>query len=242
MELKDFGEYIHKDSDYLERERLKKQEIAERYKFDNYDDFRKTVKWLNHYSYYKHKLNTGECIGVAMFDLCNTIENPKIDSYDLENYIGGRFDYMSQKIGKHVDEIHKIERRIKIFFNFDDNYPESKELIRRFLNDEKNISDFVDALVIGNIAEDLMELDISYTMEYHKACGMSLHDQSLSLYNFYNDLYDYVFSNTKDIVEKNFTDTGNIIKFIEDEETKLRMERDLNNCNNELPKQKVFRR
>ena len=71
---------------------------------------------------------------------------------------------------------------------------------------------------------------------------MSLHDQSLSLYNFYNDLYDYVFSNTKDIVEKNFTDTDNIFKYIEEEEKRLCIKRNLNNCNNELPKQKVFRR
>ena len=242
MELKDFGEYIHKDSDYLARENRKKQELAEKYKFDNYDDFKKTVKWLNDYSYYKHKMNTQERVGIQMAEIWRMVDNPEIVTYELENYVGGRFDYKSLKIGKYVDKIHDIEKRIKLFYNFDYNYPESKELIRSFLNDEKNINDFVDALILGNIAEDLIGLEVFYTMEYHKASGMSLHDQSLSLYNFYNDLSDYIFSNTKDIVENNYVDTDNIFKYIEEEEKRLRTKRDLNNCNNNLPKQKVFRR
>ncbi len=243
--FKDYSGYVHKDSDYLERENRKKQEIAKKYKFDNYDDFRKTVKWLNDYSYYKHKMNARERVGTQMAEIWRMVDNPEKVPYQLENYVGGRIDYKSLKIGKYVDKIHDIEKRIKIFFDFDYNYPESKELISNFLKDEKNISDFVDTLVLGNIAEDLMGLEVFYTMEYHKACGMSLHDQSLSLYNFYNDLSDYIFSNTKDIVEKNFADTGNIIKFIEEEEKRLRMEQDLKESiieteNKDLPKQKVL--
>ena len=243
--FKDYFGYSHKDKHYLEREKSKKQEIAQRYKFDNYDKFRETVKWLNKYSYYKHRMNVRERVGTDMSEIWRMVDNPEIVPYQLENYVGGRIDYKSLKIGKYVDKIHDIEKRIKIFFDFDYNYPESKELISNFLKDEKNISDFVDALVLGNIAEDLMGLEVFYAMEYHKACGMSLHDQSLSLYNFYNDLSDYIFSNTKDIVEKNFADTGNIIKFIEEEEKRLRMERDLKGStietdNKDLPKQKVL--
>ena len=136
---------------------------------------------------------------------------------------------------KRIDEINEKLDKLK----------EKEQKLRNDWEDEKNISDFVDALVLGNIAEDLMGLEVLYTMEYHKACGMSLHDQSLSLYNFYNDLSDYIFSNTKDIVEKNFADTGNIIKFIEEEEKRLCMERDLKEStsetnNEDLPKQKVL--
>ena len=246
MELKDFGEYIHKDSDYLERKKLKKQEIAERYKFDNYDKFREKVKILNEYVKVKHRMNARERVGIQMAEIWVMVDHPEIVTYELEKYVGEEYDYKSLKIGKYVDKIHDIEQRIKIFFDFDRNYLESKKLISNFLKDEKNISAFVDALILGKIAEDLMKLEVFYSMEFHKACNNNIKkpffDEALTLYNFYNDLSDYIFSNTKDIVEKNYEDTGKIIKFIEDEETKLRMERDLNNCNNELPKQKVFRR
>ena len=243
-----FG-HVHKDKDYLEREKLKKHEIAQRYKFDNYDKFCEKVKILNEYVKVKHRMNARQRVGTDMSEIWKMVDHPEIVTYQLEKYVGGRIDYKSLKIGKYVDKIHDTEQRIKIFFDFDRNYPESKKLISNFLKDEKNISDFVDALILGKIAEDVMRLEVFYSMEFHKVCNNNikkpLFDEALTLYNFYNDLSDYIFSNTKDIVEKNFADTGNIIKFIEEEEKRLRMEQDLKESiieteNKDLPKQKVL--
>ena len=243
-----FG-HVHKDKDYLEREKLKKQEIAQRYKFDNYDKFREKVKILNEYVKVKHRMNARERVGTYMSEIWKMVDHPEIVTYQLEKYVGEEYGYKSLKIGKYVDKIHDIEQRIKIFFDFDCNYPESKKLISNFLKDEKNISDFVDALILGKIAEDVMRLEVFYSMEFYKACNNNINkpffDEALTLYNFYNDLSDYIFENTKDVVEKNYIETGNIIKFIEDEERKLRMEIDLKESkteyeNVEIPKQKVL--
>ena len=243
-----FG-HVHKDKDYLEREKLKKQEIAQRYKFDNYDKFREKVKILNEYVKVKHRMNARERVGTYMSEIWKMVDHPEIVTYQLEKYVGEEYGYKSLKIGKYVDKIHDIEQRIKIFFDFDCNYPESKKLISNFLKDEKNISDFVDALILGKIAEDVMILEVFYSMEFYKACNNNINkpffDEALTLYNFYNDLSDYIFENTKDVVEKNYIETGNIIKFIEDEERKLRMEIDLKESkteyeNVEIPKQKVL--
>ena len=243
-----FG-HVHKDKDYLEREKLKKQEIAQRYKFDNYDKFCEKVKILNEYVKVKHRMNARERVGIDMSEIWKMVDHPEIVTYQLEKYVGEEYGYKSLKIGKYVDKIRDIEQRIKIFFDFDCNYPESKKLISNFLKDEKNISDFVDALILGKIAEDVMILEVFYSMEFYKACNNNINkpffDEALTLYNFYNDLSDYIFENTKDVVEKNYIETGNIIKFIEDEERKLRMEIDLKESkteyeNVEIPKQKVL--